>query len=678
MQEQYNKKITLCTNEITGKLGNEAEVESLKQLSAFTAATAWSPYLFERTYKVNERTGKKYKLFRTKKNFITGHFFAIDVDEGLSVEEAINRVNKLNLRCYIQTTKSHRVNGNGDKFRIVCELTRPLKNGDEVLGTFQKLLKDFPEMDEACKDEARFFKASPNTVYTNYDGIPIEPAPPSIDPHRIAHHTKQSTIKGIESEVLSSKFRLSLTTMKFLNEPQEEGQRHAGLVAACNNAGQQGWSEAEFRAIINYNVNPWMADPKHDAHITDIFSNKRWESDLPTLYKENVFTPTPNQQVKWVNKWLETKNAGVTYDGMIIINGTPTNRVNVERDIRLHSSVANVTISKGIIEDVIDLYIETKRAQYLLGILGKLNEVKRVDADAELDKFLDTLCGVNRKPLDKVILKHFIWNVKRRLNGHETNREIMPVIQGFQGIGKSYTIRDGLLRPLQDLSKQSTFKQLEDPREYKLLSDNFVLFFDEMSYAGLADIDNIKRLITETRISIRRMYTSSHDIVVKNAQFIGCTNKSLINIITDPTGMRRFYEIVCRPKSSVSNLTELYKQLNNIDYELIWKCVSHEDEPPVYDHITELENLQENYVTKHPIDEWLFDSGEVEFTDEPCTKFNDIVKALNEWTQGPRTSVNKLGRHLTDPKFDDIIKKEKRRDGLFLNLKLTSKTIKEY
>lgn len=672
------KRITVCINDFTGDLGPEIPINSLEQLAEITSENAWSPYLFKRENAVNEKTGKQYKIHRVKQNFIGGHYFAVDIDEGLTLEAAIERVKEFNLRCYIQTTRKHRTEGYGDRFRVILSLKHPITRAAQVLGTFQHIQKHiFPEMDEACKDEARFFKQSPNLVYINdtEGAVEIEPQE-AVATTQTATESNTRTVNAVENELLSPRFRLSKTTMDFLHNYQAEGARHAGLIAACNNAGQQGWTEAQFRAILRTDINPWLLEPKHDQHITDIFANKRWESDIPVVYKEAVDVLTPNLQMRWVNHWLSTKGVKSTYDGLLLVNGQPTNKADVIRDIRLYSSSQNVIIQNTVIEDVVDKFIEVNRQSYLVSVLAKVNPLKEAEGNAEIEKFLDILCGVNKKPLDAVILKHFIWNTKRRLNGLSTNREIMPVIQGFQGIGKSHTIRDGFLAPLADLSKQSTFKQLEDAREHKLLSDNFVLFFDEMSYAGLADIDNIKRLITETRISVRRMHTTTHDLVIKNAQFIGCSNKSLVNIITDPTGMRRFWEIVCRPKDSVPDLLDLYKQINALDFELMWNSVDHKQDPPIFPYLNELERQQSTYVTKHPIDEWIEDSGEVEITDEPVSKVSDIVKALNEWTQGPKTSVNKFGRHLTDTKWCDTIKKVKNRDGVLINLKLKTKQVK--
>lgn len=656
------KFVTSCTSEKIGDLGPEIEISNLSQLETFTRVSPWSPYLFNRNHHVKS-DGTPYKIFRNKPNFKGGHYFAIDIDKGMTLEDAVSKVKELNYTCFVNTSQNHRKNGNGDRYRIVFELSRPLTDASEVLGTFMHMLTHFPAMDAACKDETRFFKSSKDLIHIQETGVFLDPV----------KFIRQEPEKA-DLSMSDARLRLSLTTMNFFANPQPSGERHEGLVKACANAGQQGWTESQFRELFDLTINPWLAEEKHSTTVSDIFENRRWVGS-PVVYGEQEQRLSGAIQTKWTLIWLKRHNVKSTYDGMLLINKKPVNRAIVLRDMRLDAASHNMNVSPSLFEDILDRFIEENRDSYLDSIKKQINKSSDSGA-AELERFLRLMCGDNYKDTDLIAMKHFMWNVKRSMNGLETYRDLMPVFQGDQGIGKSETLRKGFLGPLNDLSKSTTFRQLDDGREMKLLSDNFVLLFDEMAHAGFSDIDNIKRMITESTISIRRMRETSHDIVKKNAQFIGTANKRLSTIINDPTGMRRFYEVVCRSKDSIEgDISEFYDKLNSLDYLSMWQSVSHKSDPPIKAHIAEFEEVQQEYISLHPIDDWLQESGEVEIKEGSETKAQDLLRNYNEYVVTQRITPYKFSKYLTESKFNDKIKKMRRADGVFYNIKLTNNSI---
>lgn len=667
-----NKKISLCTNEKTGALGAEVEVQTLSQLEALTRQGPWSPYLFNRVQQY-KKDGKPFKIMRNKKNFREGHFFAIDIDQGMTLEDAKKILINNKMSAFINTSQSHRLEGNGDRFRIVFALSEPITTPKQILGTFEYLKTNyFPTLDEACKDEARFFKGSKELILIQEGDQYVSLTPISLDTAAI-----NNIVLTGEGSAGDTRLRLSMQTQLFLSSAQPSGERHEPLVKACMNAGAQGWSKEQFKELCSkfYSINPWLKEEKHQNCIDDIFDNERWGGNAPFLYTEDQKQIAGAVQSKWTALWLKNNKVRCTYDGMMLVDGSAVNRSKITRDLRLEAARNNLNMSDKLFEDLMDEFVEDNRQEYLEVVKRRINNpVKDVDPSQELDKFLTHLCGDNKKETDGIILRHFIWNIKRRMNGELPYREVMPIIQGFQGVGKSYTIKEYFLKPLEDLVKQSTFKQLEDSRELKLLSDNFVLFFDEMSYAAISDIDNIKRLITETSITVRRMRETSHDYLPKNAQFIGTTNRSLTSLISDYTGMRRFYSIECRDRESIKTpITEYHKGFDGINFLSIWQSVDPTQPAPIIEMLEEIEAIQQGYTANHPIDDWIDNSGDVEIVDGEWSSGKILLDMFNSYQTSQRINPIKFSKFIMESKYNNIINKRRTNKGVEYNLKLKQK-----
>jgi len=652
-------KITKVKNDFTGALGEEVEITSISQLESFTRDHAWSPYLFNREDQV-KANGEAYKLHRLKQNFKEAYFFAIDIDDGMKIEDARSVFCREGFVGFINTSQSHQISKDGkeptDRYRIVFQLSRPITKSEEVLGTFLKLKKLFPTMDEACKDEARFFKASKEKVHITVDGKLLEP-----EIYKSTESISNSITSGLQ---------LSKSTDEFLVTYWEEGNRHGPLVKACMNAGQQGWNKDAFKEVLNYGLNPWLKASKHQGTIDDIFDNERWGDGLPTVYAEQQQKMSGSIQKKWIRVWLNKNKVAVMYDESLFINGKIVPKSDVTRKIRLAANHNNLLISNQQLDDEVDEYIEKMRYGYLEEIKTKLNRYNPTGIE-QLEKFLKHLGGKNYKEMDLFIIMHFMWNVKRRINNMETYREVMPVIVGDQGIGKSYNIKNKLLSPLANLWKSTSFSQLDDGRELKMLSNNFVLLFDEMAYANKSDVNNVKRLITEQTYSMRRMRETSHEVLAKNAQFIGTSNNSLTSSITDTTGMRRFYEVECAELSEIPNILDFYEGFNSLNYDLMWQSVDHLIPSPILNHLPKLNNIQEQYTSKDPIREWIENSGEITVMpkDQYGDQASDLLRNFNTWFSGYKYSSVYFGIKLQDRTFSDIIK-TRTNTGTFYNLKI--------
>lgn len=124
---------------------------------------AWSPLVFEN--------------YRRESDFIKTDLIAFDIDEGMTIDEAEDVVEKLELCALCMPSTSH--SENHHKFRLIFPLSRAIHSIDEYKETYMKLAEHFP-VDPQCKDLARFYYGSTMDDGFWIDGnlyTPVKPKP---------------------------------------------------------------------------------------------------------------------------------------------------------------------------------------------------------------------------------------------------------------------------------------------------------------------------------------------------------------------------------------------------------------------------------------------------------------------------------------------------------------------
>ncbi|MFM8313665.1 MAG: VapE domain-containing protein, partial [Deltaproteobacteria bacterium] len=287
-------------------------------------------------------------------------------------------------------------------------------------------------------------------------------------------------------------------------------------------------------------------------HIEDIYFNRRVDANVSVARRirgvtdgmsvENIFT----EYSKQLNvAYLRDENVITTTISGVTEKYTPSqfeSRLLLDLD---HSGL--VEFDKDLIKRRIGLFIDEEDRKHLARTKEHVSYDSNAD-EMQIEKFVSLLCGeVNpNHELDVAVLKHFIWQVKRKLNDLPVDHHMMPVVVGPQGIGKSVVILK-LLEPIKDLvGNPPDLATLGDAKNSSFLFRHYVLFFDEMARAQRADINKLKNLISSATIEYRPLYSNSIDKRKNTATFIGASNNGVADNINDPTGMRRFWEINAR------------------------------------------------------------------------------------------------------------------------------------
>lgn len=296
------------------------------------------------------------------------------------------------------------------------------------------------------------------------------------------------------------------------------------------------------------------------------------------------------------------------------------------------------------IEHALTSWIRTERGMLIGAICSNICYNKHVDAEAEWDRFIASITDVKQDQV-KVVLKHFIWQVKRKLFNKSVKYHMMPILYGAkQGSGKSTTTKN-FMQPLKDFVAWTDFSSISDNRDHKIWS-NSVLVFDEMGNSTTSNLEIIKQRLTSDTFTSRKMNTNGNITIVNKTTSFGTTNKDLTRMIFDESGMRRFYQIDFKSDA-------VWTVLADIDYEMLWRSIDENSETPLLKDMTMFNSILEVQAEKRfitLIEEFLLQrnypaKGEKLAADLFFIEFQNFEKIQ---TPRPEMTATKFGRDVLD------------------------------
>lgn len=204
--------------------------------------------------------------YRKKENFIDGNnVIILDIDEGWSVQDAKEFLEKKKLKALIATTKSHQKVKDKkpacDRFRIILPTLSPFKGSNEEYSfMMSEIFKYFEgKPDKAAKDSSRFYYGNTSGEYWYIDGdlLNIEMFPRS---------TPKNPIFKVRKDAPTS----FLGITDWFKQNAVPGSRNETLYKAKKFADDQGLDAAAYVREIN----AMLPDPLDEKEIKIIIRDK--------------------------------------------------------------------------------------------------------------------------------------------------------------------------------------------------------------------------------------------------------------------------------------------------------------------------------------------------------------------------------------------------------------------
>ena len=567
---------------------------SLDELAAIITGGNYAPGIFKGNYTNND-------------NFLCTHLMVLDFDNyptdpQLPLSAAIDKFS--GYKCIIATTRNHnkaKLVGSetmpaADRFRVILFLSEPIVSTGDYYATWQALADKFPGCDDKCKDPARRLYQSDAVVLKQEQGLLVDP---------VRAPKKQGTQRPAVTLAPGERGRLSRRTQDFMKNGAPAGSWNSRLYVAAKDHQEQGYTQEEFEAAAEQ-----ITGHLDHRDMTTIRSAFR----APPKYAPRVHnTKNMSNVEQWARKWFEDNSVGLSYkDSGIVYNGERVafnymlSRMvldakcwaenNPIKDDKENEKTRN-PYGRESLEHSFTVWEKEQLDEVMSFYRHRLAYDETVGA-GPLKQWVKAVTG-DDSTLDYIIMRHFIWQIKRKLHGQAAEWHIMPILFGPSGGGKSVAVKR-LLGPIDELTNYpQAMTVLDDSREAHIFGKFYAVFFDEMAKIEKVDVNALKNKITSDSISYRRLGTNTQIVTPNVSTFIGASNKPVQDIIYDPTSARRFWEIRSLPKLD-------HAAINSVDYDALWKSVSHEEPCPVIAHLDAISHIQETELkAKTLVELWL-------------------------------------------------------------------------
>lgn len=177
------------------------------------------------------------------------------------------------------------------------------------------------------------------------------------------------------------------------------------------------------------------------------------------------------------------------------------------------------------------------------------------DGKPRLDSWLSAVCGVEDSEYHRLVGSKWVMSAVARTLWPGCDAQYVLVLVGEQGLGKSRAFRE-LAGPeffcsnIGDINKDEAIFALE----------KFVIVeLAELAAFKRAEMETIKRFISDNAEELRRKYARNSEAVIRRAIFAGTTN--VREFLQDPTGNRRFWPVQCEAALHLEWLKEHRDQL---------------------------------------------------------------------------------------------------------------------
>lgn len=375
---------------------------------------------------------------------------------------------------------------------------------------------------------------------------------------------------------------------------------------------------------------------------------------------------------------------------------TIKNGVPVPSDInQLQAAIRTTAIKSGLgkiakSDDIKTILADLSRrygAQLIAGISNSLRY--NPECVAEGDLFLVGLKDMwqirQRQEIVNAVMRHFIWQVKRKLLGLPVVWPIWINYYGGSSLGKTTMIND-IGKPLKDFAIMTTITELlDEERQVMKLCSTYFINIDELTVetknpyvedGSLTKSQNaaLKKLLTQEKSRTRNMGGQSQSTRRYTFSVISSANEHLYDIIYDDKTMRRYYELVCQ-RDKIDDYTKLDELKQHI--MALWKSVDENKNDgylnPACDVWAEIQAEQLTYYPTNTNTRYWLADNKLEVCDENvreslmslydeykmyCKEHGNNPKNFQHWTADIRHLVPGCSLNTNDPINVRIVPKE--------------------
>ncbi len=259
--------------------------------------------------------------------------------------------------------------------------------------------------------------------------------------------------------------------------------------------------------------------------------------------------------------------------------------------------LASQDLALGHVTDVLGVLAKRARQVRRSSLIARLTGRPATDEGRDALKAWVRMVTGGEANADVRVMAHWLWLVKRLATDRRTEYDLMPIVFGEQGSGKS-TATERLVAPLEELSTTINASTLTDERRFRQLGVCLIGRWEEMQGAGRAEIESLKHTVTAHELNYRELSTHSMVVLRRTMSFIGTSNNSVDVMVGDTTGARRFYQLTTPARCD-------FALMDRIDYDQVWQAVSEADRAPILDVIDVVREAQAGLVHRDAVSMWL-------------------------------------------------------------------------
>ena len=293
--------------------------------------------------------------------------------------------------------------------------------------------------------------------------------------------------------------------------------------------------------------------------------------------------------------------------------------------INYNRSIDTIFLQVGMISDAVEIVGDDMRQKKLTSFVEKV----KYDPTAEADwnKLIDMMRLKNdgKKELHIKAFKHIVWQIKRKLNGLDCIWHLAMVLHGKQGCGKSEFLKK-FFSVLDEVYLLLDGEDISDKFNAAVFQNHYVGNLDELTKLNDTSMELVKAFITRESKTERKMFSQINSEFKQNLTIVGSTNRPINKVITDFTGMRRFWQM------------DIDREVQTMDFDTIeateflkyWQSIDENGEG--YYNYSEKEMIayQETFKAIPPIQEFIEMYGYLnDYNVE--TEWTEVIRIYEDW-----------------------------------------------